>query len=142
MLPFVQRSPALSCLQVEIGTLRKLYAEVQMIRAGLAKWGVDMVVDGESSGGPVMALLLNEHQRKPPEARVPCEPIVRTKDCGPDQDKLDRCAKPLTGLNAVCDVCGQPCKPLMCAGCKKKTYCGRDCQKRDWKSGHKADCKK
>ena len=29
----------------------------------------------------------------------------------------------------------------VCAGCNDTRYCGRDCQKADWKAGHKAVCK-
>lgn len=30
--------------------------------------------------------------------------------------------------------------PLYCAGCKVVAYCGKDCQKSDWLSGHKKQC--
>jgi len=28
----------------------------------------------------------------------------------------------------------------ICAKCKKVHYCGKDCQRKDWKSGHKEIC--
>jgi hypothetical protein len=32
-------------------------------------------------------------------------------------------------------------KLLMCGGCKKFSYCSKDCQKADWSAGHKTLCK-
>ncbi|CAI2171944.1 17875_t:CDS:10 [Funneliformis geosporum] len=29
---------------------------------------------------------------------------------------------------------------LICAGCSVANYCSKDCQKKDWKNGHKKDC--
>lgn len=45
----------------------------------------------------------------------------------------------------LCGACGDDKgegeKPLMaCTGCKKKKYCGKDCQKKHWKQ-HKGVCK-
>ena len=43
----------------------------------------------------------------------------------------------------LCAACGaKPEKRLMCAGCNKVCYCSKECQKKDWKAGHKALCKK
>eukprot|EP00899_Mesostigma_viride_P016069 jgi/Mesvir1/24463/Mv21827-RA.1 len=40
-----------------------------------------------------------------------------------------------------CDYCHTALeKALCCAQCKLVSYCGRDCQKSHWKSGHKAAC--
>lgn len=51
------------------------------------------------------------------------------------------------GLGKVCFACGIPetasdVKLLTCVGCEAAFYCSRDCQKRDWKAGHKLDCTK
>ena len=41
----------------------------------------------------------------------------------------------------VCSVCGARGKCLTCQGCGMVHYCGRKCQKKHWKAGHKAECK-
>ena len=41
-----------------------------------------------------------------------------------------------------CNVCGASGGDLqMCAGCRSAIYCGRDCQKADWRA-HKAACRR
>lgn len=40
----------------------------------------------------------------------------------------------------ACQVCGKTAK-FRCTRCKRAWYCGRECQVRDWKAGHKAQCK-
>jgi hypothetical protein len=44
---------------------------------------------------------------------------------------------------AVCDRpgCGVVCKLLVCGQCGQRSYCGRACQIRDWREGHKLACK-
>ena len=39
----------------------------------------------------------------------------------------------------LCVVCGLK-GGSVCSGCKAVWYCGRRCQKRDWKLGHRAEC--
>lgn len=40
-----------------------------------------------------------------------------------------------------CQACKSDCTtPLQCAACHAVTYCSRECQKADWKGGHKAAC--
>lgn len=29
----------------------------------------------------------------------------------------------------------------MCSGCKQMHYCGKECQRDDWRAGHKEECK-
>lgn len=40
----------------------------------------------------------------------------------------------------LCNLCGIS-GPKTCSACKKVTYCGKDHQVLDWKSGHKSECK-
>lgn len=43
----------------------------------------------------------------------------------------------------ACNYCKKPqgaTKLDMCSACKKTYYCSKDCQKRDWKAGHKTQC--
>ena len=39
-----------------------------------------------------------------------------------------------------CQVCQQECKPLRCKNCRKAFYCSVNCQKLDWKAGHRRLC--
>ena len=43
------------------------------------------------------------------------------------------------GGNALCVVCGVR-GASVCSACKNVWYCGKRCQKRDWKHGHKQAC--
>lgn len=49
----------------------------------------------------------------------------------------------MNGLDQAksCDACGKECVPSKCGGCGKARYCGKECQKSDWKN-HKEECKK
>ncbi len=43
----------------------------------------------------------------------------------------------------VCGYCKKPqgsAKFDFCSACKKVYYCSKDCQVKDWKTGHKAQC--
>jgi hypothetical protein len=40
-----------------------------------------------------------------------------------------------------CLVCGEKAKSV-CSRCDSAWYCGEDCQKKHWKSGHEKGCKK
>ena len=48
----------------------------------------------------------------------------------PPIDACGRCGKKKEGEEGL----------KRCMGCKKMLYCGKDCQKKDWKA-HKKDCK-
>lgn len=44
--------------------------------------------------------------------------------------------------NIACTVCGTMMeKPKYCQRCVYTPYCSRECQKQDWRSGHKETCK-
>ena len=49
-------------------------------------------------------------------------------------------------LNIIrCNYCNVPetsTKHKICSACKKAYYCSAECQKHDWKRGHKEECKK
>jgi len=43
---------------------------------------------------------------------------------------------------SLCDHCHRLFdKVYECGGCKKRSYCGRKCQKKAWKQSHKKECK-
>jgi ankyrin repeat protein len=46
--------------------------------------------------------------------------------------------RPLSGEH--CFVCGATTNLTKCARCVRQTYCGRECQVKDWKQGHKRAC--
>jgi len=41
----------------------------------------------------------------------------------------------------ACEVCEKVDGSMRCAGCKQVNYCGKECQRKDWKS-HKSVCGK
>ena len=42
----------------------------------------------------------------------------------------------------VCAYCKKPGARLKCKACFQRTYCDKKCQKKDWKTVHKKQCKK
>ena len=44
-------------------------------------------------------------------------------------------------IRRVCAMCGVTACLVVCAGCNQRYYCGKACQRRHWKGGHKQDCK-
>lgn len=72
-----------------------------------------------------------------PEHKQMCKEQSSQKSAG-NSDK-DR-----TGVNGnagVCQFCGASGPVKTCKGCKMATYCSRDCQRADWGSGHKLNCR-
>ena len=53
--------------------------------------------------------------------------------------KAETPAESECGGNALCAVCGMK-GASVCSACKNVWYCGKRCQKRDWKHGHKQTC--
>jgi MYND finger len=51
---------------------------------------------------------------------------------------------PEADMGMVCGCCGNPAGEGVtigcCARCKAIGYCGRECQRKHWKMGHKIDC--
>lgn len=41
-----------------------------------------------------------------------------------------------------CQVCRKVCRPLRCRQCRNAFYCSINCQKIDWKAGHRRTCSK
>ncbi|KAG2500143.1 hypothetical protein HYH03_001725 [Edaphochlamys debaryana] len=42
----------------------------------------------------------------------------------------------------ICDGCHKRfLQYLRCGGCRQRRYCGKECQTKDWRGGHKATCK-
>jgi hypothetical protein len=60
--------------------------------------------------------------------------------CGMPEDEF---SKFVNGFDEckTCDKCGKESTLHKCGGCGTKYYCGKDCQKADWKN-HKEACKK
>lgn len=48
-------------------------------------------------------------------------------------------------LSKLCSACqspeGETLKHKVCSACKTRFYCSTDCQRTDWKNGHKGVCK-
>jgi hypothetical protein len=44
-------------------------------------------------------------------------------------------------MTTVCMMCGIATGLKACNGCKAVRYCGEECQKKDWKQGHRHVCK-
>ena len=42
----------------------------------------------------------------------------------------------------VCKVCRRTDGVMKCGGCEIVTYCGRECQRLDWRTGHRQACKR
>jgi len=55
----------------------------------------------------------------------------------------DEFRESMSGLEVckTCDKCGKETTLHKCGGCGTKYYCGKDCQKADWKE-HKKECKR
>jgi len=55
------------------------------------------------------------------------------------------CPHTKTQVRRLCDYCAAPEKPSdplkVCASCKQRRYCNRDCQIAHWKAIHGAECK-
>eukprot|EP00980_Cylindrotheca_fusiformis_P030378 scaffold24732_cov162-Cylindrotheca_fusiformis.AAC.3 len=41
----------------------------------------------------------------------------------------------------LCQVCSRECRPLRCSKCRQAYYCSVECQKADWKAGHRRVCR-
>ena len=66
--------------------------------------------------------------------------LMMALGCGMTEEKF---LAALAGLEEgdECDKCGKKADLHKCGGCGMRRYCGKDCQKADWK-GHKETCKK
>lgn len=42
----------------------------------------------------------------------------------------------------VCAYCKAPGARKKCNGCRQRTYCNKECQKKDWKTAHREQCEK
>lgn len=68
-----------------------------------------------------------------------CYPSILQKD--DVDDSFDVKATFPTIRRRECSVCNKEAKNR-CGGCLKKWYCGKECQKTDWKASHKSECSK
>jgi hypothetical protein len=71
----------------------------------------------------------------PDEAKMPGTDISGT---GPLEMNL------YGGVPNMCNGCGKmsDMKLLKCSGCETVLYCGKECQKKDWKGGHNLVCRR
>jgi hypothetical protein len=54
----------------------------------------------------------------------------------------DNKGKPAFGLCSFCSSPeGETIKHKRCSACKQRLYCSIDCQRNDWRKGHKNECK-
>ncbi len=61
----------------------------------------------------------------------------------PERNVVESAGRPMHVPMQMCTVCVKPLTPktvMRCGKCKFP-YCGRECQKQDWKNGHKKRCK-
>jgi len=59
--------------------------------------------------------------------------------------RLHLVSSTMASTTSSCSYCGNPPEPetalQRCGGCKFESYCSTECQRRDWLSGHKQQCK-
>ena len=89
----------------------------------------------------------------PPPAPLPEAPVQDMPAAPPPPPALSGTTspRPIAPVQAppaptrkapACSVCGAKGRKLKaCARCRSRRYCSTTCQKKDWKGGHKADCK-
>jgi hypothetical protein len=53
---------------------------------------------------------------------------------------VSRIVGTMNGEGTVCVLCGSNGPTKKCGQCKKVSYCGRECQRKDWKQ-HKPKCR-
>lgn len=65
-----------------------------------------------------------------------------------EMQKAIEAAKSSKGAGVIFQLCsfcsspeGQQVKHKRCSACKQRLYCSVDCQRNDWKKGHKNECK-
>lgn len=49
----------------------------------------------------------------------------------------------IASMSGACVACQKPCSagaPNTCGGCRRATYCSRECQVADWRAGHREAC--
>jgi hypothetical protein len=62
-----------------------------------------------------------------------------------DKDIYDKKLGKALPMGKICSNCQSPegsaLKHKICSACKTRFYCSVDCQRADWKGGHKEVCK-
>mmetsp|Transcript_52007 Transcript_52007/g.153475 ORF Transcript_52007/g.153475 Transcript_52007/m.153475 type:complete len:180 (-) Transcript_52007:114-653(-) len=129
-------------LLVEWWVVLRLWNEAMAAYDALRPMGYAQYIFGETTHWPNVSdsLQLWSQQRLmdgqyalPPQGN-PAVPPRRDHGHGNEQKPCAGCGK--TASQAEVD--GKPLK--QCARCKAVAYCSQDCQRRDWKAGHKRVC--
>ena len=63
------------------------------------------------------------------------------KDITETREKIENILAEAAKKCGSCGVSDKEKKLTTCAQCKSIFYCGRDCQTKHWKEGHKEDCR-
>ena len=83
----------------------------------------------------MLCLSKEEKNNIPPSAQSPLFKKVQMEYA------QTRCLVPVLPPILRCDECEDECEPHLCGACQVAKYCSQACQRKAWKSGHKAICK-
>ena len=108
-------------------------------RTHLERDAMDILMEGKTNSTSISA---DECQMM--MARVTKEAARSVRKGEPIEKTIDRFRRKVTLDKAKkCARCGRTGCPLkVCGSCKKVHYCSPECQRLDWKSGHKSECAK
>jgi hypothetical protein len=124
-------------LLVEHWEVCRVWNEAMRMFDTLAAWGHGCNAYGEASGWDYVIGFLESCTDLAPD-QYACAPL------GPGGSDF---GKDRGAIKYTCDHCGKAqsqgrgaAKLKACSGCKTVLYCSKECQKADWKGGHKAVC--
>uniref|UniRef100_A0A7S0SR23 MYND-type domain-containing protein n=1 Tax=Mantoniella antarctica TaxID=81844 RepID=A0A7S0SR23_9CHLO len=118
--------------------------------------GPEDTVNGTPLVSRMDGLYAQNHMQSLPDAtyqqmldpRARADAAVRESSTRPGRYTLDRGDEERTvpGMSWACGGCRRLMRrdvdtPKRCAGCSAVHYCGTECQREDWRRGHKVECK-